>query len=350
MDRLSRNLEALVAKDPANVSLRINLARAHAMAYALKTSELPAVHKAEERGPFFGNGNNAAVPFTNKTTRSDERRKAAQAQLAIAIAKYRDALAVAPENLVANLGYAWCLEQGGELEKAIAAYRRTIDLAWSTEQKPRTAMMGDKSITEEAAGYLIPLLDRTRDADEIVRLRERIKAINKLTSRSITPIAVPLASGLTADDLRDENAAVLFDADGSGVAKRWTWITPRAGWLVSDIHREGRISSGLQFFGNVTWWMFWNHGYEPLRALDDDGDGSIAGRELAGLAIWQDANSNGLSEPGEVRSVSAWKIVALACAFTDLAGDRDEIVFAPYGATFADGSVRATYDLVLHRK
>ena len=37
---------------------------------------------------------------------------------------------------------------------------------------------------------------------------------------------------------------MVFDADGSGIAKRWTWITPRAGWLVSDIRREGRIESG----------------------------------------------------------------------------------------------------------
>jgi hypothetical protein len=106
---------------------------------------------------------------------------------------------------------------------------------------------------------------------------------------------------VTADDLRADGPAVRFDADGSGVAKPWTWITPDAGWLVSDIHRSGRITSALQLFGNVTWWLFWNNGYEPLRALDDNADGTIAGRELDGLSVWRDANSNGVSEAGEVQ-------------------------------------------------
>ena len=350
VDRLTRNLEALVAKDPANANLRINLARAHAMAYALKLSELPVARQLENEGAYFGWGKNGAIPFQNKPNAEPAAMKAAQAQLALAISRYREALAVGPRDLVANLGYAWCLAQADQKEAAIAAYRKTIELAWETEQKPRRAMWGDQSITEEGATYLIPLLDSTRDAAEIATLRERIKAINKVTSRWITPVAIPLESGLTAHDFRDEDASVVFDADGSGIAKRWTWITPRAGWLVSDIRREGRIESGLQLFGNVTWWMFWTNGYEPLGALDDNGDGRIDGTELDGLSIWRDANSNGISERGEVRPVAAWQIVSLSPSFAFDAADQDEIAYSPQGVTFADGSVRATYDLLLHRR
>ena len=50
VDRLTRNLEALVAKDPTNVSLRVNLARAHAMAYALKVSQLPVSKDLPNKG------------------------------------------------------------------------------------------------------------------------------------------------------------------------------------------------------------------------------------------------------------------------------------------------------------
>ena len=350
VDRLTSNLEALVAKDPANVRLRINLARAHAMAYALKASELPVAKGLDDQGPYFGWGKNGAIPFQNKPNVGPAEIKTAQAQLALAISRYREALEVAPRDLVANLGYAWCLDQAREKDSAIAAYRKTIELAWEVEQKPRRAMSGDQSITEEASTYLIPLLDATRDAQEIATLRERIKTIDKVTLRWITPIAVPLESGLTADDVRDEGSSVVFDADGSGIAKRWTWITPRAGWLVSDIRREGRIESGLQLFGNVTWWLFWTNGYEPLGALDDNGDGRIAGKELDGLSIWRDANGNGISERGEVRPVAAWQIVSLSPLFTYDAADQDEIAYSPRGVTFADGSVRATYDLLLHRR
>jgi tetratricopeptide (TPR) repeat protein len=350
IDRLAKNLEALVARDPNNVQLRVNLARAHAMAYALKKSELPVATSLENQGAYFGWGNNEAIPFKNTPEVSAAQAKAAQTQLAMAIAKYREALAVGPYDLVANLGYAWCLAQSGDRTAAIAAYRKTIDLAWQIEQKPRSAMHGDASITEEAATYLVPLLDRTRDAAEIAFLQERIRIIDKVTTRYITPIAIPLAPGLTVGDLRDEDASVLFDADGSGVPKRWTWITPRAGWLVSDIRREGRIQSALQLFGNVTWWLFWNNGYEPLRALDDDGDGRMTGRELTGIAIWRDANTNGVSDAGEVRPLSEWKIISLSYAFRYDSTDRDEIAYSPSGVTFTDGSVRPTYDLILHRK
>ena len=350
IDRLASNLQALVEKDPGNVRLRVNLARAHAMAYALKASALPVDNGAQNEGAYFGWGNNGAIPFKNKEGASATAMKAAQEQLAVAIARYREALDVGPRDLVANLGYAWCLSQAGRKNEAVAAYRKTIDLAWETEQKPRRAMSGDQSITEEAATYLIPLLDANRDALEIATLRARMKAIDKNTTRFITPIAIPMEPGLTADDLRADSASVVFDADGSGVARRWTWISARAGWLVSDIHREGRIQSGLQLFGNVTWWLFWTNGYEPLRALDDNGDGRIAGKELDGLSIWHDTNTNGISERGEVRSVTDWRIVALSTSFLYDAADRDEIAYSPQGVTFTDGSVRPSFDLILHRK
>ena len=240
IERLARNLEALVANNPKDIQLRVNLARAHAMAYALKKSALPVATGIENQGRYFGWGNNDAVPFKNTPDAPPADIKAAQAQLNLAIARYREALAVGPDDLVANLGYAWCLAQSGDRSAAIAAYRKTIDLAWQAEQKPRRAMSGDQSIMEEAATYLIPLLDRDRDAAEIALLRDRIRTIDKLTTRFITPIAVPLEPGLTTGDLRNDRAAVLFDADGSGVAKRWTWITPKAGFIA------GKSSRGLK--------------------------------------------------------------------------------------------------------
>ena len=86
-------------------------------------------------------------------------------------------------------------------------------------------------------------------------------------------------------------------------------------WLVFDKQSTGSITSGLQLFGNVTFWLFWRNGYDALRALDDDGDGRIAGAELAGLALWHDRNADGVSDRGEVRPVSEWGIVSLSCEY-----------------------------------
>jgi len=144
----------------------------------------------------------------------------------------------------------------------------------------------------------------------------------------------------------DEEAEVVFDLDGTG-PKRWTWIKASAAWLVYDHFGTSRITSGLQLFGNVTFWAFWQNGYHALRALDDDGDGEVRGAELRGLALWHDRNCNGVSERGEVRPVAAWGIEALSTAYRFDATHPDEIPWSSAGVRFADGTVRPTFDVVL---
>jgi hypothetical protein len=93
--------------------------------------------------------------------------------------------------------------------------------------------------------------------------------------------------------------------------------------------------------GAVTFWIFWDNGYQALAALDSDGDGALTGGELGGLAIWQDANSNGISEPGEVKPLAKHRITRLEC---DYQTHPTGIPFHPRGATFTDGSTRPTFD------
>ena len=166
--------------------------------------------------------------------------------------------------------------------------------------------------------------------------------------RPITPLAIPLRPGLTALNITDFQANVLFDADGSGIARRWTWITPDAGWLVFDRQGTRLVDSALQFFGSVTFWLFWENGYRALRALDDNGDRQLTDRELESLAIWHDRNVNGRSDAGEVRPLSDWQIVALSCDYELDPTHPDEIAYSRAGVTFRDGSSRPTFDIVLH--
>ncbi|HTN77500.1 MAG TPA: hypothetical protein VL096_19715, partial [Pirellulaceae bacterium] len=232
-------------------------------------------------------------------------------------------------------------------EAAKAEYRQVIKEGWAKEGELKRGGLGFHSLVAEAGGYLKPHLDATKDAAEIKELDTRIAKIRAIP-RPITPIAVPLTAGLTVSQLEDRDASVLFDADGSGQAKCWSWIKPNAGWLVIDRPGTGRIESGLQLFGNVTFWMFWEHGYEPLTALDNNRDGELRGAELEALAIWCDANQNGISERGEVKSLSEHGIVALSCQHTIDREHADRIEFSAAGVTFRDGTTRPTFDLRLH--
>lgn len=345
VERLVKNLEEIAAKDKKNAQARLNLARAHAMAYAQRTDTLEALREEPERGAWFGY-EPEHVPFQVQETEDADKLQAAKGHLAAAIKEYEAAAKLDPKNLTIALGHAWCLEQAGEKEQAIKAYRAVIESAWKQEKDLEQAGLGWHSVTAEAGRYLTALLDKEQDQKEIATIAARTKQMEQV-SRPVTPIVIPLKDGLTARDLEDRTASVLFDVDGSGLPQRWTWISRDAGWLVYDPQHTGQVKSGLQLFGNVTFWMFWENGYDALAALDDNGDGSLNSKELQGLAIWQDANSNGRCDPGEVQSLEKHGIVSLSVRHQRDKSHADNIAWSPHGVTLRDGSQRATYDIVL---
>lgn len=346
VERLIKNLESLARDNPKNVEVRFNLARAHAMAYAQRTESVQILKGRENEGVWFGY-DPSNLPFTVKPTDDSARLKVANTHLAKAVEQYAEVIELAPENLAAALGYAWCVEQSGQKRKAVRKYRMVINFAWEKEKDLKQANLGWYSVTVEAAGYLIPLLDKDEDKEEIKTLQERIKRMATVL-RPITPVVIPLKDGLSARDLENHSAKVAFDADGTGLQKRWTWITRNAGWLVYDPHHTGKVTSALQLFGGVTFWMFWENGYHALAALDDDGDGKLEGEELDGLAIWKDLNGNGICEDREVRPLAEWGIVAISCRYIRDLKRPDRIAYSPQGVFFNDGSNRPTYDIILH--
>ena len=172
-------------------------------------------------------------------------------------------------------------------------------------------------------------------------LQARIKTYTY--SHPVTPIIVPLAPNLSQRELTSTHPAK-FDVDGLNRREFQPWPTAKAGWLVWDPKHTGKIASGLQLFGSVSFWLFWDNGYEALRALDDDHNGKLDGGEREGLAIWQDLNSDGISQKGEVKPLSDWGIVSISYqALKDAQG----MWYSPNGVRFASGETRPTYDLIL---
>lgn len=346
VERLAKNMEEAITKDPKNAQPVLNLARLHAMAFSLRAEEVP-VNAKKPDAIWFGY-EPALVPFRTVTKTEDKAKlKAATAHLETAIKLYEQALKLAPDDQRAQLGYGWLLSHTDKKADAIAALRKVVAKAWEKEKDMMSLGLGGHTITTEGADYLIPLLDKEKDKDEIATLKERADKIRKLP-RPVTPIAVPLRDGLTATDIEARTASVAFDADGTGLQKKWTWINRDAAWLVHDPKHTGKVHSALQLFGNVTFWLFWETGYDALAALDDNRDGQLTGKELAGLALWHDANGNGVCDSGEVKPLAEHGIVALSCKFERDATHPDRIAFSKTGVTFANGRARPSFDLVLH--
>ena len=345
IERVIKNLETILKSNPGNVTVRFNLARTHAMAYALKSDTAQVWKGREDQGIWFGY-EPKNIPFKIEPTTDQAKLEAAKAHLAEALRQYEEVIKLDPKDLPAALGYAWCIDQSGDKQKAIKQYRLVIDAAWEKEKDLKRAGLGWHSITGEAAGYLIPLLDSNADNAEINRLQDRINLLSRVP-RPITPIVIPLRDGLQPEDLQNHFADVRFDADGTGLKKRWNWITKDAGWLVHDPRHTRKITSALQMFGGVTFWMFWNNGYEALSSLDDNGDGTLTGEELIGLSIWRDVNGNGVSENDEVQTLSYWGIIGVSCQYSSNPKNSDRVAWSERGVTFRDGSTRPTYDIVL---
>jgi hypothetical protein len=343
VERIIANLSRQLTANPKDAGLHARLARVHAIAYARNAEEFPVLRRGAE--PWFGPA--APMPPTAGARPSDPRAAArAREHLAQALVHYRAALAIDSSDIAVRLGYAWSLDQSGDRAAAIREYRAVIARAWPKERDKGQFGVFEESFAAEAGGYLRRLLDPVTDAREIAEIQARADQVTRMP-RAITPIAIPMRNDVSADRILDGETS-RFDADGSGVARRWTWITADAAWLVHDPRATGRITSALQLFGSVTFWMFWHDGYEALAALDDNGDGELRGSELAGLALWHDRNRNAVTDADEVKPLAAHGIVGLACRAVRTDGDATVTAWAPDGVTFADGTRRASYDLILH--
>ncbi len=252
------------------------------------------------------------------------------------------------------MGRGWCHEVMGRWREAFADYKRAFDL-----RAPPDLAAGDRrhvagvwggSLGLEAGKRILAL--RARAAGNwgpvlIERVEETIAVLERNFGEdgSVTPVLVPLEAGANLARLLDDSASVAFDLDGRGARHRWTWITPRAAFLVWAPGRIQSVTSGRQLFGSFTWCVCWRDGYEPLRLLDDDGNGRLEGSELNGLALWRDRNRDGRCQPGEIQSLARHRIRSLRYAARP--GPRGK--WCPRGVQLENGSWRPTYDWVARR-
>ncbi len=380
IDRVLANLERDLRKDTNDVSRLYYLARVQAMAFAGTLSTLAIITNHSnplENGKILLRFDSGLPEGASQPGFVPPANAAPRAHLTNSIRLYQRAAdllgqgtnATAHHSLILpiHLGLAWTLDQSGRRPEAIKAYRRALQLAWHDEvdqtlplkerlswswdqlrtgrnplSRPAKSLGAGMCYSEEIIRCLLPVLDPQRDAKEIAQLNQDKATLNSIP-RWITPLLIPLQSGTPFPELVNPAAAVPFDLDGSGFLRRWGWITSKAAWLVYDHDGTGHITSGLQLFGNVTFWIFWRDGYAALASLDDDGDGQLSGAELRHLALWQDRNGNGICEPGEVRPLAEFGITALDCGsqphFTG-------IPFNPTGVHYRDGSTQPSYDWI----
>jgi hypothetical protein len=130
-----------------------------------------------------------------------------------------------------------------------------------------------------------------------------------------TPIVLDLSGdGISTLSLQD---GVKFDLTADGTPMQTGWVAPTDGLLVRDINADGAINDGRELFGDATRLSDGSvakDGYQALSELDSNHDGVISSSDAAygQLGVWVDANSDGISEAGEVKSLASLGITEIS--------------------------------------
>ncbi|MBS2030810.1 MAG: hypothetical protein JST54_23100 [Deltaproteobacteria bacterium] len=337
MARALNNVERYVKAHPDDEQGHFTLGRLHLLTYGGETDVRLIGGEKQTPYLYFDDPGRGAPPG-----------KGPAAELDAAIAELERAVKLDANDVRPQVSLAWALEERAARSPnhegaadALAAWRKVFARTKVDDAHPARGIGPDLDL--EAADGIARLLAGKSDAASQKELAE-LKAYRDKTEkapRAISPVVVLLDGSDALVPHVDSQAHRHFDLDGLDRNRAWPWLRPTAAFLAWDPDGCGRIRDGRQLFGNVTWWGLWRDGYEPLALLDDDGDGALSGDELAGLVLWTDQNSDGVSDSGEVLDVRAAGVVRIQVSPD---GVRDGVTWQRAGVTMRNGKKLATYD------
>lgn len=159
------------------------------------------------------------------------------------------------------------------------------------------------------------------------------------------PILIDLdGDGIEIQGIND--GRVYFDYLSTEFAQRTAWVTGDDGILAVDLNGDGAITYGAEIFGDAEAGL----GFDGLAAYDTNGDGQVdaSDESFGALLVWQDVNADGTSEPNELFTLSALRIISVSLELSDQQVDLGSGVEQTGGGevTFADGTTAGTAEVL----
>ncbi|WP_302479642.1 calcium-binding protein, partial [Ruegeria arenilitoris] len=132
---------------------------------------------------------------------------------------------------------------------------------------------------------------------------------NPFLKAPVSPLVIDLdGDGIELTAL--PSSSTFFDLNVDGFAENTGWVHGDDALLALDINGNGTIDDNSELFGNATGF---ENGFVQLAELDSNGDGVIDANDeqFSDLLVWQDFDQDGISDDGEVQTLSEAGIVSI---------------------------------------
>ncbi|WP_431854977.1 beta strand repeat-containing protein, partial [Azospirillum sp.] len=231
-----------------------------------------------------------------------------------------------------SFDWSFAFSDTGYFDFGFVSVNGTVTLLAKAESKSGTFHVVIPANTTVSLGFGVS--DTTDNSVNPVLTVDNIR----LTTVASDPIVLDMTGhGLSLRPLSD---GVRFDVTGDGVADQTGWIGAGNALLARDTNHDGRIDSAHELVSEKFGTGF-NSSLEALASLDGNHDGRIdaADADYGTLLVWQDADGDGVSRPGELKTLAQAGIASIMTTATptdaSVAGNR---VLGTTSMTMADGT------------
>ena len=134
-----------------------------------------------------------------------------------------------------------------------------------------------------------------------------------------------------------------FDIDGDGFYEHTGWVSPDDGFLTLDVNGNGTIDDISELFGGAG-----VSGFTALAEYDENEDGVIDASDTiySNLTIWRDLDRDGVTDDGELSTLSELNITSISLTATDADEEIAQNHVTRTGSfTYGDGTTGTVGDV-----
>ena len=232
------------------------------------------------------------------------------------------------------------------MNKAFSEIADTLGAAYDKALESVSGAL-DKAFDSIMSGRKLPSADYTDLVNKLHEINTKMSNNGDTLNISLyDPIALDLNNNGKIDTLSLENG-VFFDHNGDKIAFKSSWVNSSDGILARDINGDGKITSGAELFGNFTKLKngeLAKNGAQALKDLDDNNDGIFDSNDKAfnEILVWQDKNSDGISQKNELKTLNEHNIKSIDLEFmadnTALDKDNKQILIGSFSTNISNES------------